>query len=46
MICLGAYLSEADAISALASRPEPVNELSIAADGDPDAPWRIWWLRA
>ena len=45
MICLGAYVTEQDALDALASRSEPQSELSVANDGDAEHPWRVWWAR-
>lgn len=44
-ICLGAYATLEDAEAALAARKEPLEELGILADGDPEHPYRIWWYR-
>ena len=44
-IVLGAYVTQQEAIDAMASRPEPQNEMNIVEDGDTEAPWRIHWHR-
>ena len=46
MICLGAYVTEAEAQQAMTLRLERQIDLSVANDGDVGHPWRIWWNRA
>lgn len=45
-ICLGAYVTLQEAEDAKAQRPEPAAQLSVAEDGDLEAPFRVWWVRS
>ena len=45
-VCLGAYVTEQDALDAMALRTEPSAEMFVLDDGDAEHPWRIWWNRA
>lgn len=45
-ICLGAYATLQDAEDAKAARAEPAEALSVIEDGDPEAPFRVWWVRS
>lgn len=45
-ICLGAYPTLQDAEDAKAARPEPDEQLGVVEDGDPEHPFRVWWLRS
>lgn len=44
-ICMGAYATLQEAEDAKAQRPEPAAQLGVVEDGDPEAPFRVWWYR-